>query len=157
MLPMTLMAIPPAGSSAITIGPDTPPAWMMCVIFSRAITSRRRARSERSSITCVVGDGRGSRPSAFRPAAARRDMITRPTNPLDPVTSVTNSLMRLNHTARTQTRDALRIVAKAGEDLIGVLAELRRRPVRGRLRRLREVDRLADHLDVSQRGMAHGL
>src|SRR4051794_38136551 len=84
-------------------------------------------------------------------------MITRPTKPLDPVISVTSSLMRLNHTARTQTRDAFRIVANSREDLIGVLAELRRRPVLGRLRRLREVDRLADHLDVSELGMAHGL
>src|SRR3954447_16367219 len=128
---------------------------MMCVIFSCAISSRRRARSETSSITCVVGECRGSRPIAFLFVAARRDMITRPTNPLDPVTSVTNSLMRPNHTARAQARDARRIVPKAGEDLIGVLAELRRRPVLGRLWRLGEADRLADHLDVPELWMPH--
>src|SRR4051812_3911283 len=46
-------------------------------------------------------------------------------------------------------------MAQAGEDLISVLAELGRRAIFRGLWRLGETDRLTDHLDVSERGMAH--
>src|SRR5437588_7616192 len=48
-------------------------------------------------------------------------------------------------------------MAEAGEDLVGVLTELRRWPVLGGLRRLGEVDRLADHLDIAELWMPHAL
>src|SRR5215213_5945614 len=150
------MAMTPAGSSVITIGPDTPPAWTMCVIFSRTIKSRRPARSERSSMTCVVAAGRGSRPMAFFPVAARRDMITRPTKPLDPVTSVTNSLMVSDHAARAKPGNRLRVVAEARHDLVGMLTKPRCGAI-FRLRRPGKVDRLADDFDVTELGMPHRL
>ena len=127
MLPVTLIAITPAGSSASTIGPDTPPAWMMCVIFSRAIRSRRRARSERSSITCVLGDATGSSPIA----SESRAMMARPTKPLDPVTRTAIGPPyqcgdRVGHAARaspsrrctSQTSSSKRVVrARPSDDL----------------------------------------
>src|SRR2546423_15664349 len=48
-------------------------------------------------------------------------------------------------------------MAEAGKDLVGVLTELRRWPVLGGLRRVGEVDRLADHLDIAELWMPHAL
>src|ERR1043165_2148484 len=94
MLPVTLMAITPAGSSGITIGPETPPAWMTCVTCSRRRSSCSLLRSDRSSRAWVVGAATGSSPIARCPTAASRCITTRPTKPLDPVTSVTAELIR---------------------------------------------------------------
>ena len=81
-------------------------------------------------------------------------MTTCPTKPLDPVTSVTlgGAIMtvRLDHAARPQSGDGFRVMAEPGHDLVGVLAELRRRAVFGRLRRLGKIDRLPHHLDVAK-------
>src|SRR5947209_6352910 len=68
---------------------------MMCVTPSRSRRARSRARSDKSTTICVLGAATGSRPIARCPAAARRVIRTRPTNPLEPVTSVAAGIMHL--------------------------------------------------------------
>jgi hypothetical protein len=83
------MAMTRSGRSVITIGPDTPPAWRMCVIRSFASSARTRAGSERSSSTCRTRAGSGaagSSPTTSSSRASRRGMTALPRNPLAPVT-----------------------------------------------------------------------
>src|SRR5216684_160080 len=60
-----------------------------------------------------------------------------------------------DHAAGLERVDRLAVVAQARQHLVGMLAELRRGPELLGLRRVGEVDRLADHLDVAELGMLH--
>ena len=96
----------PSSNHGITIGPDTPPAWMMWVTRSRAISSRSRARSDRSSRTRVAAEGTGSSPITALPLAASRVTIACPTNPLEPVTRVTVMVRSCSLRDARRRRDA---------------------------------------------------
>src|ERR1043165_5165537 len=85
---------------------------MMCVTRSRCSSSRSRGRSERSSMICVVGAGTGSSPIARCPAAASRCITTRPTKPLEPVTSVRFEVMRLVSCLLCRARNVLSPIAR---------------------------------------------
>src|SRR5690348_2629669 len=68
---------------------------------------------------------------------------------------LTASRSPLDHPSRAQIRDGFRIAPEARHDLVGVLPEVRRRPVFVGLRRLGEIDRLADHADVAELSVPH--
>src|SRR4029079_7611974 len=156
-LPSTLMVITLSGSSASTIGPETPPACMMWVTFSPVSSFTSFDRFERSSATCVVADGRGSSPIARCFSSPSSFITALPRKPLAPVTSVTLSAMRaLDDFSAAQVRDLAGAVSKTAQDLVGMRARIGQwRDHLGR--RARHRDRLADHAHIAARRMMQRL